>query len=157
MARRGHHEERKMNVMIRFPLVAAMCFCLAMGAFAHAQDKDQSSAEAVKQHAQETYDAAKKYTLEQKEAYQKKMEAEIADLSHRIGELKDKAQTLKGEALEALEARLADLKEKQKVAEEKVNALRSASAQAWDHVRTGADKAFQDLKKAYEALGHVVK
>jgi hypothetical protein len=138
-------------------LVGAVCFCLMAGSLGLAQDKDRSSADEVKQHAQETLDAAKKYTLEQKEAYQKKMEAEIADLSRRIGDLKDKAQTLQGEALVAVEAKLGELKEKQKVAEEKVRELRSTSVQAWEQVRSGAEKAFQDFKKAYDALGKVVR
>lgn len=146
-----------MKRMYRLSLVCALCSCLTVGGLAYAQNKDQSSADAVKQHAQETYDAAKKYTLEQKQAYQKKLEEEVGELSRRIGDLKDKAQTLKGEALVALQSKMEDLKEKQKVAESKVQELRSASTQAWENVKAGAEKAFQDLKKAYDALGQVSK
>jgi len=138
-------------------ITAAACLCVAVGSVGFAQEKDRSSGEEVKHHAQETFDAAKKYTLEQKDAYQKKMESELEDLSHRIGELKDKAQTVKGEALVVLEAKMNELKEKQKAAEEKAKELRSASAEAWENVKTGAEKAFLDLKKAYDLLGKVVK
>jgi hypothetical protein len=146
-----------MTRMILKGIAAAACFCLTVGSMGLAQEKDGSSGDDVKKHAQETFDAAKKYTLEQKDVYEKKMEAELQDLSRQIGELKDKAQTVKGEALVALEAKLGELKEKQKAAEEKLKELRSASAEAWENVKTGAEKAFQDLKKAYDLLGKVVK
>jgi hypothetical protein len=146
-----------MTWMAQLLLVGVICFGLNVGSIVCAQDKDRSSAAEVTQHAQETFDAAKKYTLEQKDAYQKKLEAELQDLSGRIGELKDKAHTLKGEALVTLQAKLAELKEKQKVAEEKIKELSSSSAQAWEDMKSGAEKAFQDLKKAYDTLSKVVK
>ncbi len=146
-----------MKRMVQLLLVGAICFYGHVGSIAYAQDKDRFSTGQVTQQAQETFDAAKKYTLEQKDAYQKKMEAELRDLSHQIGELKDKAHTLKGEALVTLEAKLGELKEKQKVAEEKVKEMRAASAEAWENVKTGADKAFQDAKKTYDVLRKFVK
>ncbi len=146
-----------MRGMVHLLLVGALCLCGNVGSIAYAQDKSQSTAGEVKQHAQQTFDAAKKYTLEQKEAYHKKLDAELQDLSKRIGDLKDKAQSLKGEALVTLEAKLGDLKEKQKAAEQKVRELGSASSQAWANVKAGADKAFQDLQKAYDTLNKVVK
>jgi peptidoglycan hydrolase CwlO-like protein len=107
--------------------------------------------EEVKKQTQEAWSAAKDFTLQEKEEYQKRIESQLADLSKKIDELKEKAKTAKEDVAVKLQAQIEALKKQQQVADEKLSELRSSTSKAWDQVKTGADKALEDLKKAYEA------
>jgi peptidoglycan hydrolase CwlO-like protein len=116
-----------------------------------AAEPGKVTAEDVKQQTQEAWNAAKDYTLQEKEEYQKRIESQLADLSKKIDELKEKAKIAKDDVAVKLQAQIEALKKQQQVADEKLNELRSSTSKAWDQVKTGADKALEDLKKAYEA------
>lgn len=141
-----------MKVLILL-VTASFIFCLSSAVIAQPAATDQVSGEQLKKQASETLDTAKKYTLQQKEEFQKKMEVELQDLSKRFDELKKKADSSKGDALTALEARLADLKSQQKDVEQKLNELKSSTARAWEETKTKVEQAVDTLKKAYEAVG----
>jgi len=119
--------------------------------------EEKVSPEAVKKQTEQALDTAKKYTLQQKEEYQKKVEAELNDLSNRIAQLKDKAAGLKGDALKALETHTADLKDKQKIAQDKLKQFEASSAQAWQDLKAGVENSLKDLKKAYESIVEELK
>jgi len=140
-----------MMAILRMTVCAALVLAVGQG-LCYAQDEDKISPEVIKKQAEKTLESAKKFTLQQKEEYQKKAEAELADLGKRIGELKDKAAEAKGDALTALEARIAELKGKQKAAEDRLKDLRASSAQAWQDMKTGLDGALNELRKTYDSV-----
>jgi hypothetical protein len=63
--------------------------------------------------------------------------------------LKAKARQADADARIAIEKQIEDLKAKQKTAQAKLDELRDASAEAWDQLKTGIEKAFQDLGDAF--------
>ena len=132
--------------------VLMIALLLAVHGVSLGQQEEKISPEAVKKETGEALDAAKKYTLQQKEEYQKKVEAELGDLSKKIGELKARAVGLKGEAVKSLETQMTDLKKKQKVAEDKLKEYESSSSQALQDLKIGLDNSLKELKKAYDGI-----
>jgi len=132
--------------------VLMIALLLAVHGVSFGQQEEKISPEAVKKETGEALDAAKKYTLQQKEEYQKKVEAELGDLSKKIGELKARAVGLKGEAVKSLETQMTDLKKKQKVAEDKLKEYESSSSQALQDLKIGLDNSLKELKKAYDGI-----
>ncbi len=132
-------------------LLMVVAICASFQGNVIAADKEPSTADEVTKQAQQALDTAKEYTLQQKQEYQKKMESELAELSKRIDELKGKAKTAKQEAAAKLEGTIAELKKKQEAAEKQLPEVGSATSKAWVEVKAGADKAMDELKKAYES------
>lgn len=130
----------------------ALVVGLSISGNGFADDRTKTSASDLKKQAEQTLETAKKFTAEQKEIYQRKAEAELRELGLSIAELKKKSEVVRGEALEQLESKLKELKEKQKVAEKKLSELRSAGAQAWEDAKTGLENAVAALKSSYENI-----
>lgn len=128
----------------------AMMLALSFAGNGLADDQNKASAAELKKQAEQTLETAKKFTVQQKELYQKKAEAELSELGDRISELKKKSEAIRGEALQGLEAKFKDLKEKHKVAEKKLSELKSSTAQAWQDAKTGLDNAVGTLKRSYD-------
>lgn len=111
----------------------------------------------LKREAGETLDAAKKYALQQKAEYQKKIEQELAELGDRIASLKEKAANATDESLRVMREKMADLRERQATAEKKLAEVKSTTYQAWMEMRDGMDKAVSEVKKAYESASKLFK
>lgn len=137
-----------------------VCFAMVvsgiMGSGLAGEDGKVSSDDVRKQ-AESAFDTAKKYAEQQKAEYQKKIELELGDLGTRIGQLKERAQNATGETLAQLQSKIAELREKQKDAENKLSQLKSSTEQAWNEMREGLDKAVGELKKAYEGAAGFFK
>jgi archaellum component FlaC len=99
---------------------------------------------------EQAVNAAKDYTLEQKQEYEKKLESQFADLSKRIDDLKQKAQSAQQGVTDKLQGTFDQLKKSQEVVEKKLPELRTSTSQAWGEVKDGVDKAMTDLSQAYE-------
>lgn len=135
-----------------FLWISAMVLALSIAGNGFADDESKASAGELKKQAEQTLETAKKLTVQQKELYQQKVEAELRELGDRISELKKKSETVRGEALQELESKFQELKEKQKAAEQKLNELRSSTAQAWQDAKTGLENAVGALKRSYDNI-----
>ena len=143
------------NVLWLFFCVAIVCTGSAGKCFA--DDENKVSGDELRKQAVGTLETAKKFTEQQKGEYQKKIESELTDLGKRIGELKERAETAKSDTLAALQVKIADLRERQKTAENKLGELKSATAQAWTEIKDGLDRAVTDLRKSYESAAGLFK
>ena len=98
-----------------------------------------TSATDVKDKAGETADAAANYTKEQKDAFIKEMEANLATLKTKIKDMKAKAGKSKDESVVKLE-------KEQKSLEHDIAAMKSSSGKAWGKLKAGVSKAWSDIK-----------
>jgi chromosome segregation ATPase len=141
-------------IMKEVAWVFALALVLVVGAagsgFAGEEDRGRVTAQEVKKQVERALDSAKAYTDQQRKDYQQKIEAKLEDLKKNTSELRKSADTVKGEALAKVAAGIADLKQKQADAEQKLKELQSASTQAWGDVKSGLDKAMVELKKSYD-------
>ena len=73
----------------------------------------------------------------------------LNQFDQQINELKQRAQTLTGQAKIEGEKQIAELQAKAKTAEAKVKELQSTSGEAWTEMKHGLDQAMEDLKTSY--------
>jgi F0F1-type ATP synthase membrane subunit b/b' len=81
-----------------------------------------------------------------KEAYQEKVEAQMAELKARIDLLEAKASQVKADAKVEYNEQLDELHQQQKEAEGRLEALQAASQEVWRDLRADVDEAMTTLQ-----------
>ena len=89
---------------------------------------------------------------EQKEEYQKQIEAKLKEFNQKREELKAKAADLKKESREEFNQQMEELKKKQEAAKKKLEEVKAASAKAWEKLKVEMDTAIEDLNKLYDTI-----
>ncbi len=74
----------------------------------------------------------------------------LDEVSKKVDELKQKARHATGDAAKRYQTAISDLQSKRDVAQKKVKELGSASSEAWQEIKMGVDKAYDELQKAYK-------
>ena len=87
-----------------------------------------------------------------KEAYQEKLEAQLKEWSAKVKLLQAKSEMAKADAKIELYKQTQVLQEKQKDAQQKLNALKRASTDAWEKAKPDLEKAMDHLKSAWESI-----
>ena len=95
--------------------------------------------------------------MSMKEAYEKKMEAQVKEWSAKIDVLKAKAEKVSADQKVRYHEQLESLKGKQRKLEEKLDKLRSSSESAWEEIKGGVEHAWEDLKNSVEKAGKKLK
>jgi len=111
---------------------------------------DAPVARAVAKTARDALRAARSFGYEQRAEYQKRLEAALADLDSQIDDLKDRAESAGPEVRASYTEAIRDLRQKREVVRERLTRLKSAGAETWAGVRTGADDALDDLQRALD-------
>lgn len=83
-----------------------------------------------------------------KEAYQKKLQAQLDEWDAEIAKLKAKADKAEAEARIEYYRKVEELRAMQKTASSKLAELKAAGDNAWQDLKKGLDKAWDDLGKA---------
>ena len=86
--------------------------------------------------------------MEMKDAYQDKMEARLREWQARIEVLKARADQAEAGQKIRYQEEIESLRTQQQQVQEKLGELRTASADAWEEVRTGVEKAWTNLQDA---------
>lgn len=86
--------------------------------------------------------------MNEKEAYQQKIEAQIDEWKAEMDKLDARAKKLEAEGRIAAESRIQDFKARQEAARAKLEALRRAGDAAWKDVKEGLDRAVSELGDA---------
>lgn len=89
--------------------------------------------------------------MTERDAYIAKMRAEIDAIDARIKELSAKTNRARADARVEMQHKLDDLREKRSELDERMEALRGASSQAWADVKTGFEHAWGELKSSVES------
>jgi hypothetical protein len=122
-----------------------LILCFAAAGMSFAAEKG----DAVKKEAPSGVDKSKAPAEQEKQDYIKQMENTLDDVSKKINELKDKAQSATGDARTKIDSAITTLKAQQESAGKKLDELRSSTGAAWGEMKTGLSKAVDDLSKAY--------
>jgi hypothetical protein len=107
------------------------------------------SPEDVRRDAGKAVDTAVEYSLQTKDEFQKKLEAQLKEQDAQIAKLREKGRDLKDEAKANWDRKMAELETKRKAADDKLDEVGHSSAEAWKDVRNGAQSAWDDLDKAF--------
>ena len=88
--------------------------------------------------------------MEEKQAYQQKLNAKLDEWKAEINKLQAKAQTAEADAKLQYEEYIEDLKKRRSALEDELKKMQDAQAEAWNDVKAGADKAWNSMTEAME-------
>jgi RecA-family ATPase len=111
----------------------------------------------VKKEAAEAADKAAALVKQQKEAYQKGMQATLDDYKKKIADLDAKAATLKEESKAQFAKEMEKLKAQEQELTKKWIAFKSDTGTAWENMKAGLDNSMNELKKSYDQAASYFK
>jgi len=107
-------------------------------------------AEDVRREVREALQAAKSYTFQRKDEYQRKLQDVLNDMDERIDDLQEQAEAATGQARKDAEAKLRQLRSKRDVVRDRLDRVSAATADTWDRVTGAVSDAVQDFQKMYD-------
>jgi hypothetical protein len=102
----------------------------------------------VIQETQEAMTATKDYTIQQKEAFQRKVQTELDEMQGRIAQLRGQVKHASAEARADIQKAISDLEKKKDLAEKKAQEIHSATASSWEQVKSKTSAAMDDLRES---------
>jgi hypothetical protein len=90
--------------------------------------------------------------MEDRQAHVGKMETRLKKWGAKLDELVAKADGAGADAKVDTLKRIDDLKAKHQVAQARLDELRTTSGEKWETVKTGVERAWNDLEAAFEKL-----
>ncbi|MDH3558792.1 MAG: coiled coil domain-containing protein [Deltaproteobacteria bacterium] len=84
--------------------------------------------------------------MDTKQAYKDKLEAQLEEWRAKIAQLKAQADKKEADAKIAYSKRIEELNSKKEAVEHKLKELANASGEAWRELKSGVEKAVDDLK-----------
>ena len=138
-------------------LVVVIVFIAAVflrwgGRHESADNEGRITGKDVTREAKEAVQTTLRYTVQEKDDYMRNMEQELRDMDVSMGELKEKAARLGGEARRELDEKIEVLKEKRAAAAEKLEKMKAASGRAWEDLKEDADESVRDLKDTFARI-----
>jgi hypothetical protein len=96
--------------------------------------------------------AVKDYSFRQKDKYAAQLREAAEDVEDRIDDLEARAKDAGAEAKAKIRAQIAELRKKKGVLNERLEKVRTATAEAWDDVKSGVGEAAAELEKVLDRL-----
>ncbi len=90
--------------------------------------------------------------MDKVELYVEKMEAQLKRWKARVDELVAKAEGTKADAKIEYHKRVDDLKAKCQAAQVKLDDLKTASGEKWKVLRSGLERAWDDIEAAFKQI-----
>ena len=90
--------------------------------------------------------------MEQKDVYEEKVAAQLAEWQARIDELRAKARRQEAEAKEQYSSEIEKLEARRDAAMNQFEELRKAGEGAWTDLKTGLDRAVSDLSQTFDNI-----
>jgi signal transduction protein with GAF and PtsI domain len=122
---------------------------------AGASDKPVTGDTVIRE-TQEAVTATKDYTIQQKDAFQRKVQTELDEMQVRITQLRGQVKHASAEARADIQKAIKELEKKKNLASKKVEAIHSATASSWEQVKSKTEAAMDDLRDSLNrALSHL--
>jgi signal transduction protein with GAF and PtsI domain len=105
---------------------------------------------------QEAVTATKDYTIQQKDAFQRKVQTELDEMQARIGQLRGQVKHASAEANADIQKAIVELEKKRDLAQKKAQDIHSATASSWEQVKSKTSAAMDDLRDSLNrTLSHL--
>lgn len=106
--------------------------------------------------AQEAVTATKDYTIQQKDAFQRKIQAELDEMQVHIAQLRGQVEHASAEARADIQKSIVELEKKKELANKKAQDIHSATAASWEQVKSRTAAAMDDLRDSLKrTLSHL--
>jgi TolA-binding protein len=136
-------------------IVGIGLFALFVAVAAEASDKPVTG-ETVVREAQEAVTATKDYTIQQKDAFQRKVQTELDEMQARITQLRGQVNHASAEARTDIQKAIVELEKKKDLANKKAQEIHSATASSWEQVKSKTSAAMDDLRDSLNrTLSHL--
>lgn len=110
----------------------------------------------IAKEAKETLEATKQYTIEQKEAFQRKAHEELAVVQKQIGALREKGHEVSTATRAELQKSINELEKKKDAAKRELEQLKTVTDSKWAAMKANVSSALDDLKSSYQkAVSHL--
>jgi len=114
--------------------------------------ESKAGTEKIVKEARETIEATKEYTVQQKEAIERKAHDELVALQRQIVELRGKVAQASETTRAELQKSLHELEKKKDGAKERLDQLKGATDAKWHEVQEGMTTALNELTQSYQKL-----
>ena len=105
---------------------------------------------------QEAVTATKDYTIQQKDAFQRKVQTELDEMQSRIAHLRGQVTHASVEAQADIQKAMRELEKKKDLASKKAQDIHSATASSWEQVKAKTTAAMDDLRRSLNrTLSHL--
>ena len=134
-----------------FILICAIGICQANMAWTEAAEERSktTSTDSIVRDSKEALETTKEYTLRQKEAFEKRVRAELQELQVKIAELRKQTDVASSEARKEMQKAIQELEKKKDEARKKLDEVNESTSSAWTSLKAGLTVAVEDLKKSY--------
>ena len=128
---------------------------IPVGVTAGTSDKPVTGDTVIRE-TQEAVTATKDYTIQQKDAFQRKVQTELDEMKVRIRQLRGQVKHASAEARGDLQKAIGELEKKKDLANKKAQDIHSATASSWEQVKSKTTAAMDDLRDSLtQALSHL--
>ena len=115
---------------------------------AGASDKPVTGDTVIRE-TQEAVTATKDYTIQQKDAFQRKVQTELDEMQVRITQLRGQVTHASAEARADIQKAVGELEKKKDLAQKKAEDIHSATASSWEQVKSKTSAAMDDLRDSF--------
>jgi hypothetical protein len=126
-------------------MVGIGLFAMLVVSAAGASDKPVTSGTVIRE-TQEAVTATKDYTIQQKDAFQRKVQTELDEIQVRITQLREQVKHASAEANADVHKTIVELEKKRDLAQKKAQDIHSATASSWEQVKSKTSAAMDDLR-----------
>jgi DNA repair exonuclease SbcCD ATPase subunit len=121
-----------------------------------ALEEVENAYQETKKEATDASEGSLAYMDQQKDQYQKRIEAQLKEYDQKLAELEAKTGTVEQKARTLLEQQIQSLREKQRAAHTAWEKLSASSGKAYEDIKSGMNSAMDDLARAYhDAASHL--
>jgi TolA-binding protein len=145
-------EEKMKRVLFLPTAILLLVLPTACGEKKESTGEQRATTADVKKEAKEAVGTAISYTQQQKEEYQKQLEAKIREYDRKLEDLKAKAEKMEKKTKAEAQRELEDLRQKGEAAKKKLEGMKSAGSKAWEDLKSGMDAAMEDLEKSFSRM-----
>jgi len=122
---------------------------------AGASDKSVTGDTVIRE-TKEAVTATKDYTIQQKDAFRRKVQAELDEMQVRITQLRGQVKHASEEARGDIQKAIVELEKKKDLAQKKAQDIQSATASSWEQVKSKTADAMDDLRDSLNrTLSHL--
>jgi peptidoglycan hydrolase CwlO-like protein len=108
-----------------------------------------AGADTLAKEARETVEAAKDYTAQQKDAFQRKAQEELSVIQRQIEVLRGKVRNVSVSTRTDIQKSIDELEKRREAVKDKLDTLRDATDAKWHAVKTTVDAALDEIRGSY--------